>query len=147
MSYYLNATELAFPAGVHLTGSSVPYTIDAVGSVVFEIEGEVDGYAAAAGYTVPIATGATYAFAAVRGAVKNGVLANVLSTLFPSMGGPADRTTTAAMCRKSYDDFKKALKDGSLSLVDAGKATGEGGRPLPRSGGVPSAALTFDATF
>lgn len=147
MPYYLNATELVFPAGVNLTGSSNPYTLAAAGSLIFEIEGEVDGYAAAAGYAVPIDPTATYAYATVRGAVKNGVMAAMLSTLFPTMGGPGDRTTTAAMCRQAYADFKRGVAKGDLSLVDAAKASGEGGRTLPRAGGTPSAAISLDSNF
>lgn len=148
MTYYIAATELDLPAGVTLTPTSSPFTLDAVASAIFEFESDVDGYAAAAGYAVPVSTAATYAFGSMRRAVRNGVTAFVLQTIFPNMGGPADKTSTAAAYQAAYDNFRKALKDGSLALVGAAMADGGtgGARAVPVTGRV-SAPLTGREQF
>lgn len=148
MGYYLGATELVFPAGVSIGTNSNPYTIAGVASLIFEVEGVVGGYISAAGYGVPVGTGATYSYAVVRSAVKNGVAAQVLETLFPNIGGPGDRATTVASgYRRAYESFLKGLKDGSLALIDASPSSSSVGRALPRGGGVASPYASMDTYF
>lgn len=149
MAWYLGASELTviLPAGVSIGTSTLPLTLGEVGSIIVEFEGEVDGYLSAAGYTVPVATSASYAFVTVQRAVRNGAGAAVLDVLFPTMGGPADKTSASSVYRKAYDDFKKAIASGNLALVGAGKDTGETGRVLPRSGGVASPFASMDTCF
>lgn len=149
MPYYLGATELTLvmPGGVTIGASTTPLTLDEVASIIFEIESEIDGFVAAAGYAVPIATGATYGFAAVKQAIKQGAGAAVLNILFPTMGGPADKSSLAATYRQAYQDFKKALAKGDLSLVGASSAGDGGGRVLPRAGGIASPIVDTTSVF
>lgn len=115
--------------------------------MIFEIESEIDGFAAAAGYAVPIATGATYGFAAMKQAIKQGAGAAVLNVLFPTMGGPGDKTSLSATYRQAYQDFKKALAAGNLTLVGASTAGDGGGRILPRAGTVASPLIDTSTRF
>lgn len=150
MSYYLGATELTvvLPAGVSIGTNTSPLTLDEVGSMIFEVESEIDGFAAAAGYAVPIATGATYGFAAMKQAIKQGAAAAVLNVLFPTMGGPGDKTSSAATYRQAYQDFKKALAAGTLTLVGAAAAgDGAGGRVLPFAGQIASPLIDTCTVF
>lgn len=145
---YLGATELVFPAGVSIGTSSVPYSIGAVASLIVEVEGVVDGYVAAAGYGIPVSSTATYSFAVLRSAVKNGVSAQILDALFPNMGGPGDRAQTMSSgYRRAYEMFLKSLRDGSMSLIDASPAAASGTRPFPVGGGVASGAVRLDTIF
>jgi hypothetical protein len=131
---YIGATELTLilPAGVSIGTNTVPINIGEVASMIAEISSDFDTIAAGKGYDVPIATGATIAYAAVQQAVKQGAGARILSTLFPNMGGPGDKTTLAGTYQAAYDAFKKGLKDGSVALPGAGM-TSTSGRALPRS--------------
>lgn len=149
MANYLGATDLAaaLPAGVSIGTNTMPLTLGEVGSIIVQFEGELDGYLAAAGYTVPISSVATDAYAAIQRAVRNGAAADVLSILFPSMGGPGDKTSLSAVYRQAYTDFKKAIAKGDLALVGAGKDTSETGRVLPRAGGTASPYASMDTRF
>lgn len=148
-NYYLAASELAItmPGGVTIGASTLPLNLAEVGSMIFEVESEIDGFAAAAGYAVPIATGATYGFAAVKQAIRQGAGAAVLNVLFPTMGGPGDKTSLAATYRQAYQDFKKALAAGNLSLVGASQAGDGSGRILPRAGGLASPLIDTSSVF
>lgn len=139
MAYYIGTDDLlaALPAGFTVTGSSVPQNLADVASTIFRFEGEVDGFVAAAGYAVPVSTTATYAYATLQQAVTNGAAAWVLGILYPTLGGPADKTSLSSTYRQAYLDFQKAISSGKLSLVGAspaGDAAGSG-RVLPQSGG------------
>lgn len=133
---YIGATELNpfLPAGITISGSSLPIALSDVASYIAEISAELDGVAAAKGYAVPISpTGATTAFAQMQLAAKNGVGAWVMQTLFPNTGGPADKTSLAGEYRQAYKDFRDSLRSGDLALVGAGSDSGSSGRVLPRS--------------
>lgn len=132
---YVGATEMNpfLPAGVTLSGSSVPIALGDVASYIIEISAELDGVAAAKGYAVPIPTTATTAYAQIQLAAKNGVAGWVMQTLFPNLGGPADKTSLAGEYRQAYKDFRDALRTGDLSLVGAPADSGSQGRVLPRS--------------
>lgn len=145
---YLGATELDLPAGASLGPSSAPLTINAVGSLISEVEGAVHGYLAAAGYVVPVSTAATYAWAQIRGAVRNGVMGQVLNTFFPNQGSPADKATTlASSYAAAYQAFITAIKNGDVLLVGASKEGEADGRALPRSGGLASSRTTWCTQF
>lgn len=139
MAYYTQTGDLqaAMPAGFTITASSVPQNLADVASTIFRYEGEVDGFVAAAGYAVPVSTAATYAYATLQQAVTNGAAAWVLGILYPTMGGPSDKTSLAATYRQAYLDFQKAISSGKLALVGAAPSgdTEGSGRVLPQSGG------------
>lgn len=136
MAGYISATEMNpfLPGGVTITGSSSPIAIGDVASYIGEISAELDGIAAAKGYQVPLSpTTATTAYAQMQLAAKNGVGAWIMQTLFPNLGGPADKTSLAAEYRQAYKDFRDALRTGELTLVGAAADRGSSGRALPRS--------------
>lgn len=143
---YLAATELVFPAGVSIGASTSPFNVGQTASLIFEFEGEIDGYVAAAGYLVPITPDATYAFATLRRATKNGVSAVMLDTIFNRDGTQKD-ASTASSYQRAYDAFKKGLKDGSLILVGAPSAGEAEGLVLPRAGGIASPIISIDTCF
>lgn len=131
---YVGATELTLilPAGVSIGTNTVPINLGEVATMLGEISASIDTAAAGKGYDVPIATGATIAYAAVQQAVKQGAGARILNTLFPNMGGPGSKTTVAGEYKQAYDDFVKGLKDGTVALPGASMST-TSGRALPRS--------------
>lgn len=130
------------PAGVTITATSLPIALGDLASYVSEISAELDGIAAAKGYQVPIPTVATTAFVQMQLATKNGAGAWVMQTLFPNLGGPADKTSLAGEYRDAYQTFRDALRRGELTLVGAPIDAGTTGRVLPRSHSVsqPDAA-------
>lgn len=129
---YLAATELTarLPGGVTITGSTTPLTLGEVGAIIAEKSSEFDGYAAGAGFALPIATGAS-AYPMIQAIVYQGAAAQVLDTLFPNVGG--GKTTTADQYRKAWSDAIKLLTDRKLVLPGVGLDSGETGRALPRS--------------
>lgn len=139
MAYYIGTDDLlaALPAGFTITGSSLPQNLADVASTITRFEGEVDGFVAAAGYQVPVATAATYAYATLQQAVTNGVAAWVLGILYPNAGGPSDKTALSSTYRQAYLDFQKSISSGKLALVGAAPAgdTSGSGRVLPQAGG------------
>lgn len=149
MGYYLSATDLALilPAGVSIGTSTVPLTLDEVATIISKFESEADGFAAAAGYAVPVSTGATYGFGVMRQAIENGAAAFVLGVLFPTMGGPGDKTSLASSYRQAYNDFKRDIAKGNLALVGAGTAGDGAGRVLPRAGGLASPIINTTSVF
>lgn len=136
MGYYLvGATDLTntFPAGVSIGTDTVPFTLAEVASVIFEVESELNAAAAQAGYAVPIATGATHAYALMQLKTRQGAAAHVLGVIFPAQGGPGTRAPLVGEYRKAYEDFVKALREGKTPLIDAGSSGAGGSRELPRS--------------
>ena len=131
---YVAATELTLilPAGVSIGTNTNPINLGEVASMLAEVSAAFDVIAAGKGYDVPIATGATIAYAAVQQAVKQGAGARILTTLFPNMGGPGGKTTVAGEYKAAYDAFLKGLKDGTVALPGA-TMTSTVGRALPRS--------------
>jgi hypothetical protein len=117
-----------------------------VASIIFEVEAELDGYAAAAGYSVPVSTAATYAFGTMQLQTKNGAGARVLGILFPNMGGPGGKATLATDYQTAYMTFVRSLRDGKVALVGAGLSGGEEARALPRAGAAASQTVPFDWT-
>lgn len=146
MGWYLNATDLTLilPAGVSIGTNTIPLTLDEVATIISKFEAEADGYAAAAGYAVPVATGATYGFGIMRQAIENGAAAFVLGVLFPTMGGPGDKTSLAVTYRNAYNDFKRDIAKGNLTLVGASPGADGGGRALPRTGSTASSRVPID---
>lgn len=138
---YIGATELSLilPAHVSIGTNTDPLTLGEVGSIIAEVSGRLDGVAAAAGYSVPIASTATVAYAAVQGVVKDGVAARILSILFPNMG-PGSKAGLSTDYRAAYDDAIKAIRAGEFTLVGAGRDTGETSRALPRSYGTSNSS-------
>src|SRR5690349_1915335 len=102
---YVGATDLVglLPAMPTITASSVPLTMTEVAGIIGRIEANVEGAAAAAGYTVPIPTTATGAFSQVQDAVVQGAGWRVHRRLYPNMGGPADKSSLAAEMRDAYN--------------------------------------------
>jgi hypothetical protein len=131
---YVGATELSLilPAGVSIGTNTNPITLGEVATMLAEVSAGIDVAAAGKGYDVPIATGATIAYAAIQQAVKQGAGARILTTLFPNMGGPGGKTTIADEYKAAYDAFIKGLKDGSVALPGASMSSTTG-RALPRS--------------
>lgn len=137
MGYYLDPTDIVnlLPGGATIGINTAGINLGDVASIITAYEAEVDGFAAAAGYTVPISTAATYAYATLQKAVRNGAGGFVLGVLFPNMGGMGDKTSLSATYRQAYLDFQKALSSGSMTLVGAGQEADGGGHALPRGGG------------
>lgn len=130
---YLNATEIPLPGHVVLGPSTNP-NLNAVASMIAQIEAEVDAAAAAAGYAVPISTTATIGYAYIVGLAEKGVTARILSIAFPNLpGGPGSRTTMGDDFRKEYNAAIEQIRKGDLPIVGAAQDPGEGGRQLPRS--------------
>lgn len=147
--YYLGTvSELTqiLPANVSISPTSRPLTDGEVASIIFEVEAELDGYAAAAGYSVPVSTAATYAFGTMQLQTKNGAGARVLGILFPNMGGPGGKATLATDYQTAYMTFVRSLRDGKVALVGAGLSGGEEARALPRAGAAASQTVPFDWT-
>lgn len=139
---YIGATDLIFPAGVTISPTSSPYDFAAIDVLIAELGAEVEGYAAAAGYEVPISSTATMAYESMRRAVKNGVYGVVLNTIFPNLSNnTGDKSQSlASTYEKAYNAFKAGLASGSLILVGAASAGEDEGRVLPRHGGFASPA-------
>lgn len=125
--------SLVLPANVSIGTNTAPLTLGEVASMIVEVEAELNGAAAAAGYAVPISTAASYAYALMQRHTKNGVAAQALSVIFPNMGGPGAKSTSASEYRKAYEDFVKTLRQGKIALVGAGADSSGGARELPRS--------------
>lgn len=144
---YAGATELTLilPAGVSIGTNTVPINLGEVATMLAEVSAAFDVVAAGKGYDVPIATGATIAYAAVQQAIKQGAGARILTTLFPNMGGPGGKTTLAGEYKAAYDAFLKGLKDGSVALPGAGM-TSTAGRALPRSRSTSGEPTGFSAS-
>lgn len=131
---YVGATELSLilPAGVSIGTNTNPITLGEVATMLAEVSAQIDVTAAGKGYDVPIATGATIAYAAVQQAVKQGAGARILNTIFPNMGGPGGKTNLAGTYEAAYEAFIKGLKDGTVALPGASMSS-TSGRALPRS--------------
>ena len=155
---YLSATELhsTLPKAVPtFTGSSAPLTLDDVAQILDRFSFEVDGAAAAAGYSVPILApsdgGASSAYQQVRQAVTYGAGWQVLRVLLPDQGGPANKSSLAAEYKAAYDAAIKSIRKGETPLIGAGTSAGGAGRELPRSwwtsNSVATAALDMDIVY
>lgn len=132
---YISASEfvLLLPRSVGtITGSSNPITISEVATIIERVSVMVDGAAAAAGYSVPVPSSATSAFAQMQEIVANGAGWKVLRAIFPNQGGANDKLAVAGEYRDAYNDQVKALREGNLALVGASNDTGETSRLLPR---------------
>lgn len=137
-----------------ITGSSVPLTLDEVATIIARVSAEIDSAAAHAGYTVPIATGATQGgYALVEELCDYGSGWKVLRTVFPNLGGPGDKITLATEYRDAYQAGLKMLRCGETPLLGASLDTSGTGRQLPRSysttnvvssGPLASAIVTLD---
>jgi hypothetical protein len=132
---YLTATELIvlLPAGPSIGASTRPVNVGETGSVIAEIEAELDGAAAKAGYAVPISTSATVAFAQMQHWARMGAGAAVLDIIFPSISGPGGGVTVADHYRQAYQDALRALRRGETVLIGAAEDPSGAGRELPRS--------------
>ncbi len=115
-----------------ITGSSVPLTIGEVATICEQISAEVDGAAAAGGYAIPVATGASEAYSQLQLITYRGAAWMVLDTLYPSMR-PGDVNTTAKDYRDAYMAALALLRAGDLVLIGAPPASEGAGRELPRS--------------
>lgn len=100
---------------VLITPSSIPINLDQFQEIIQEVSGVFDMAAFKAGYAVPIPTTAS-AFAAVKGIVRNGAVADVLRIVYT---GPDPK----------YVDRFQAAFDNALKAVEAGD------RPLPGAPG------------
>lgn len=143
---YFGATELVLPAHVSIGTNTTP-NIGAVGSMIAEVQAELDAAMAIAGYIVPLfppaSAGPTTGYAQAVGIAKKGVTARVLETVFPNLpGGPGSRTSIIDDYRKEYQAALQAIRAGDLPIVGAPAATGEGGRSLPRSYSTSNTAAT-----
>lgn len=133
---YLSATQaisLLPAAAASITGSSVPLNLGEVDTISDRVSAELDAAAAAAGYTVPVSTGASVARLQMAQWAQYGVGWLVLRTLLPNIGGPGDRASVAAEYRDAYQNALKMLRDGQAVLVGADIDTGSSVRQLPRS--------------
>jgi hypothetical protein len=133
---YWSASEfvLTLPRSVGtITGSSTPLTIDEVATTAARLSLAFDGYAAAAGYAVPVSGSAAAAYEQVREIVWNGLACRVLKTVFPNQGGPGDKMLVAADYCQAYKDAIDALRKGEIKLVGATMDASESSRSLPRS--------------
>lgn len=146
---YVGATELVglLPGMPTFSATSQPLTVDEVAGIVQRIESNIEGAAAAAGYTIPVSSTATVAWSQITDAVVQGSGWRVLRRLYPNMGGPSDKTSLAAEMRDSYLAFVKELKTGKLPLVGAGSDATAGTRELPRSTGQASPLFCFEGRF
>ncbi len=132
---YLGATELTLilPAAVSIGTDTTPLALGEVASIIAEVEARIDAAAAAAGYAVPVATGATMAIAQVKDLAKIGAAARVMGILAPNIGAPGGKTTLASEYRSEFNATLTLIRKGELPLVGAGSDAGEGARELPRS--------------
>lgn len=135
---YFGATDLILPAHVSIGTNTTPLNLGQVGSMIAEVQGELDAAIAAAGYAVPITSpasgGPTVGYAQVVGIAKKGVTARVLEQIFPNLpGGPGSQTSIVTDYRKDYQDALAAIRDGKLPVVGATADSSGTGRELPRS--------------
>lgn len=138
MGWYWGATDLTgyLPQpvlGVPLIHpTSNPLTTTEFGVIVEMVEGEFHAAVAEAGYGFPIPTGASVAFGYAKKVVSDGAQAYALSRI-----GGQDKT--AREMKQAYDDALKAIREGRVTLLDATAVEpSEGGRQLPRGGGIAS---------
>lgn len=152
---YVGATELTLilPQNITIDASSTPLSLGEVATILSEVQAELDSAAAAAGYALPIATGATTAYAQMQRWTKLGGAAQVLGIIFPNMGGPGSRVTLAADYAAAYRDALKALRSGMVPLIGATLDPSETVRELPRSyetsntASVPVLVVDMDSSF
>jgi hypothetical protein len=142
---YLAATELSLllPAGPSIGASTAPLTLGETGSIIAEIEAELDGAAAKAGYAVPVSSVATSAYAQMQLWTRLGAGAQVLGIIYPNLGrGGGGAMPLAQTYREAYEAALKMLRKGEIVLVGAGEDTSGAGRELPRSYSTSNPAAT-----
>lgn len=155
---YLGATELTaiLPQNVLIDASTSPLNLGEVATIIYEIGAELDGAAAARGYTVPIPTTAAEAYALMQSWTKLGAGWRALRIIFPNPTGQAGSNSLASDYRDAYRAALASLKKGEVALVGAPDDTGVTSRELPRSfstsfGGAASsgvlAHITTDTVF
>lgn len=148
---YISATDLTLilPAGVSIGTNTAPYTLAEIAVAISEISAELDGAAAAAGYTVPIVPpasgGPTTAYQQMQLLAKKGVGALVLRAIFPGLGA-AGKSTLADSYEVSYRDAIKLIREGKMPLIGAGSSAGSDGRELPRSNYTSDTSATVGVT-
>lgn len=120
------------------TATSTP-NASQVARFIEDTAAELDGILAARDFTVPVPSTATQAFIMLRGYNALGADALVQEAAPTSRKGD--------LARKLWEDCKKALRDGQITLADA--ASDPGGLPLgPGSPGrAPARDPWFPATY
>jgi hypothetical protein len=109
-----------------VTGSSHPVNLLGVDRYLTLVESEFDAAAAGAGYSVPVSSSATSAFAYAQMVIGHGVMARVLDQI-----NPGSKTAAAFEA-----DFRQAIQDiraGRQPLLASNEA-GETGRSFPQWG-------------
>lgn len=132
---YIGATELTtiLPPAIQITGSSIPLTLDEVGTVCAEVSAELNAAAAQAGYEVPVST-AVDAYAQMARYAKIGVGAVVIGIYAPNVpAASGGRTTLAETYAARFEKILERIRKGELVLVGAGSSSGGDARELPRS--------------
>jgi hypothetical protein len=115
-----------------ITGSSMPLTLSEVATICERVSIELNSAAAIAGYIVPVATGATQAYAQMALYNSWGAACLVLRTAFPGGAQGAEMALAQDYC----DDYKNVLdrlRESTEILIGAPEDTGETGRVLARS--------------
>lgn len=152
---YLTASDLAVLLPVQsggsplLTASSNPNMIDA-NVILGQVSAELDAAAAKAGYTIPVGTAATGAFAQLAMYARWGAGYQVLQ-LMTQYG--RESPALAAEYRSAYENALEMLREGNVPLVGAGRDNTETSRSLPRSyytsnpGSVVGPQITMDGSW
>jgi len=131
---YIGATELGglLPNAVPtFTGSSTPLTSGEVATICERISVELDAAAAAAGYTVPITSTATQAYAQMALYNSWGAACLTLRTIFP--GGQTAEMPLAQNYCDAFAAVIDRLRASTEVLIGAPGDTSEGTRELARS--------------
>lgn len=131
---YIGATELGgfLPNAVPtLTGSSRPFTMGEVATIIERVSVELDGAAAVSGYLVPIPTTATAAYGQMAMYTTWGAGCQILRVLFP--GGVGAEMPLAQDYCNDYQNVLERLRTNLVVLEGAPTDTSEGNRTLPRS--------------
>lgn len=148
---YLSATlgELNYllPGRLEVTASSTP-AVPAAQAIINGISAELDSAAAAAGYSVPVSTIASYAYGLLQNYAGLGAAWRVLSVMMPNQGGPKDVVALSSQYRDSYERALEQLRAGTLVLTGAARDDdgSSGGRILPRSYSTSNPGATSGVT-
>ena len=136
MSPYIGATELAglLPNAVPtLTGSSRPLTLSEVATIIDRVSVELDSAAAIAGYTVPISSTATQAYAQMALYNSWGAACLTLKTIFPGGAPGAGELPLAMDYCNAYAAVLERLRTKMEILPGAPQDTSGAYRELARS--------------
>lgn len=130
---YVAATELTsvLPIAVTIHATSTPLSYGDVASICAEVSAELDAAAAAAGYSVPVATTVS-GYAQMVGYTKTGAAARVLAVYAPNLPG-GERDGIAGRYQTRFDKVLDRIAKGQIVIVGAGSDPDGGSRELGRS--------------